>query len=140
MLACHVWSRLLCAFASSPRHLFVCVWGTYFCPRVSLRSFMPPRNPQSALESELRELRGRLADMEQSSGSREDDLQREIASLRDKWQSAEVGVCAPLTPTHSCSPSAALMWSLCGVPRGRVLRMCGRQLAKQTKCVRKLRS
>jgi hypothetical protein len=109
--------------------------GDIFLPPGLPSSLSATAHPQSALESELRELRGRLADMEQSSGSREDDLQREIASLRDKWQAAEVCVCvcAPLTPTHSCSPCAALMWSLCGVPRGRVSRMCGRRLAKQTK-------
>ena len=84
-------ARMSCVVSLAVRVCFVtCVWATYFCLPPFLSATM---HPQSALESELRELRGRLADMEQSSGSREDDLQREIASLRDKWQAAEVCVC-----------------------------------------------
>ena len=45
---------------------------------------------QLALESELKELRDRVMLAERSSGAREDSLQKELASLRERWQAAEV--------------------------------------------------
>jgi hypothetical protein len=61
---------------------------------------------QGALELELRELRQRLMDVEQQFSGREDELHRQVASLRDKLLTAEV----------RCSAVVVVAWMLCATP------------------------